>query len=455
MSTTDSTARTESDLLGAVEVPAHAIYGAHTQRAVGNFPTPSAKTIGDYPAMVESLVQVKLAACHANRRLGVLDDTLADVIVRACHKVLDDGLYDAFPIHYLHGGGGTSANMNANEVVANLANLELKGKLGTYNPVHPNDHVNCNQSTNDVYPTACRMSIIASYPRLDAALQQLHQTLVARADELRQYTRIARTCLQDAVDISFGDMLDGYAAFVCRTRQQCSAAVQVLYTVNIGGTIVGRSQDVTEGYRDCVLECLCAVTGDAGYQLADNFFDAAQNADDMASVSAQLAITARGLIKIAQDFRLISSGPEAGFDEIVLPAVQAGSSIMPGKVNPVIPEFLIQACFQSIGNDAACQTAFAMAELDLNIWESTMVFSILDSIRSLSTAVTVFDEKCMRGFTIDQKVNERNADSIIPLLTRLMHQHGYSKISEICKQAGNDIPTLRALLNRQGFISKQ
>lgn len=435
--------RTESDLLGKVRVPAGAWYGAQTQRAVVNFPRGTWKSIGDYPEMVAALTAIKSAAAIANRRTGTLSPQRAAAILRAARRVTKEGLYAEFPIHALHGGGGTSANMNANEVLANLAEESLGGRRGEYRRVHPNDHVNLHQSTNDVYPTACHMAVTSRWPKLREALTGLADTFAARGRELRRSRRLARTCLQDAVDTTYGELLGGYESFTRRATRRVDAAVDALHAVCLGGTIVGRACDAPADYRAAVIRSLREVTGDPRWRRAEDLFDAAQNIDDLAHVAAQLDLTARGLIKIAQDFRLLGSGPEGGLCEVRLPAMQPGSSIMPGKVNPVIPEFLIQAGFQTIGANAACQAAVDHGELDLNVWESAVVFNILDAMDILAAAVTQFDRACVRGFKVNAEANARHIESIIPLLTRLMHRHGYSKVSDACKSAGGEPGRIR------------
>jgi aspartate ammonia-lyase len=443
--------RTESDLLGSIPVPAKALYGAQTRRAAQNFPARGHRTLGHYGCMVGALMMVKLAAANVNRRCGFLSGRKAAAIVRAAQTGRSGALGDQFPVHCLHGGGGTSANMNANEVLANLAEEFLGGKRGEYRLVHPNDHVNLHQSTNDVYPTACHIAVILKWPALDMALAGLAGTFAQRGRELAGQARISRTCLQDAVGTTFGDLLGGYAAMVRRRSRGIARAVDALHRVNLGGTIVGRKSDVPKAYLSAIVAELARVTGDGRYRQAEHLFDAAQNPDELAAVSGQLDLTARCLAKVAQDFRILSSGPEAGLAEIRLPAVQPGSSMMPGKVNPVMAEFLIQACFQVMGYNAACQAAVDHGELDLNVWESVMVFSVLDAMDTLSVAVSAFDEKCVRGFVVDPERNARNADSIIPLLTRVMQKHGYSYTSGVCRQAKGDLVVLRRLLREAGL----
>jgi len=349
--------RTEHDMLGTVLVPADALYGAQTRRAVVNFPLRGQRSLGEFPHVVRALVLVKQAAAMANGRAGCLDARLADAIVAAGGDVFDRELYNQFPIHHLHGGGGTSANMNANEVIANLAEERLGGRRGEYRIVHPIEHVNRHQSTNDVYPTACHLAILLRWPEIEPDLRALVESMGVRAAQLSGRPRIARTCLQDAVAVDFGDLLGGYAALLRRGWAHAAAAVDALHAVNLGGSIVGRLDDVPGGYAEAVVPALREITGDPCYVRSDNLFDAAQNIDDLVRVSSELNVLARGLVKVCRDLRLLSSGPEAGLGEIRLPAMQPGSSAMPGKVNPVMPEHAIQLCLKATGLHAGCQAA--------------------------------------------------------------------------------------------------
>ena len=440
--------RIEHDLLGEVEVPADALYGAQTTRALENFPAAGDRSIGSYPCLVEALLRVKQASAAANRDAGLLDAARADAIIAAARAILDEPRFDQFPIHRFHGGGGTSANMNANEVLANVAEELLGGTRGRYRLVHPNDHVNLNQSTNDIYPTACHVAVVGAWPEAECAIARLADAFRAKGTALGGLRRIARTCLQDAVDTTFDDLFQGYAGFLRRALARVSHAVDALHAVNLGGTIVGRRSDVPEQYFEMVIPALRTATGDDRYVRAESLFDAAQNPDDLVAVSAALDLLARGLVKIAKDLRLLASGPEAGLQEIRLPAVQPGSSIMPGKINPVIPEFTIQLALQITGNHAACQAALDHGELDLNVWESLIVFNMLDSMALLATAASALDAKCVAGLEADVERNARHTDTIIPLLTRLTASHSYSVITDLVTQANGDPTALRALLER-------
>jgi len=446
-------ARIEHDLLGPIEVPAEALYGAQTQRAVLNFPLRSEKPIGDYPLLIAGLMAVKKAAAAANRRGGFLADEVADAIARAAEEVLQEPLFDHFPVHRFHGGGGTSANMNANEVLANLAEEALGGRRGEYRRVDPNDHVNRHQSTNDVYPTACHLALVAGWHKARPACERLAAALAARAREWRELPRLARTCLRDAVEGTYGELFGGYAGFLERATARIDTAVEALYAVNLGGTIVGRPDAVPRSYFDAVIAELRRATGDDAWRRAANLADAFQNCDDMVNVSAQLATAARGLIKIAKDLRMLSSGPQGGLGEIRLPAVQPGSSVMPGKVNPVIPEFAIQLCLEMSGLHAACAQSLDHGELDLNVWESLIVFNTLDAMEHLANAATVLDERCLRELTVDEARSRAHAGSLMPVLARLAGEYGYARLSELCRRAGGDLTELERLLVDAGWMS--
>lgn len=438
--------RTEFDAFGKIHVPANSLFGAHTQRAIRNFPIESQRSIGSFSDLVISLLLIKKACTITNKNIGELAETKANAIISSIDHLLANVPKHEFPIHYLHGGGGTSANMNVNEVIANLAEEKLGGKRGKYKKIHPIDHVNLNQSTNDVYPTACHMAIIRMWPKLRTSLYELESELIQTSHENIQLRRLARTCYQDAVDITFDDFLSGYTSFTRRNSERIAASVSKLYEINLGGTIIGRKSDVPREYFDNIIASLQFVTGNSDYFRSDNLFDFYQNADDLITISSTLEVLARGLLKISQDIRVLSSGPEAGLNEISIPAVQTGSSAMPGKINPVIPEFLIQICFRVIGNHAMCANTLNHGELDLNVWESSMVFSILESMELLKTGVESLAQKCISGLKINIEKNERNANSVIPLLTRLSQKYGYSMISEICSNANFELDEIRRQL---------
>jgi aspartate ammonia-lyase len=440
--------RIETDLLGEVKVPAGALYGAQTARAVRNFPVGNQRTIGSFPHLIRALLLIKKSAALTNEAIGALPERVAQAIVEAADKLLQALPPDEFPVHCLHGGGGTSANMNVNEVLANLSEEILGGRRGEYRLVHPNDHVNLHQSTNDVYPTACHMAVISQWQALGASLTRLGRALARAGEAYHDQVRLARTCLQDAVDISFGSYLGGMACQVDRLTARLDDAVDRLHAVNLGGTICGRPEDAPTAYLERIIGSLASVTGDGRYRRVDDLFDGAQNPDELVAVSAGLEILARSLIKIASDFRLLSSGPEAGLGEIALPAVQPGSSIMPGKVNPVVPEFVIQIAFRVIGNHAMCAAGLDHGELDLNVWESSMLVPILEAMELLESGIEAFMSRCVLGMRPNPEANARHARTLIPRLTRLSRLHGYQRVTAICKQAQGDLSTLRKLLDR-------
>jgi aspartate ammonia-lyase len=444
--------RIERDLLGDVPVPEAALYGAQTQRAVENFPLAGEKCIGDYPAFVDALVLIKLAAAETNHKTGDLEADVAEAIVEAARRLLVSPRYDQFPVHRCHGGGGTSANMNVNEVLANVAEQSRGGRPGQYRQVHPNNHVNCNQSTNDVFPTACRMAVIMQWPLLAQALDLLARAWRDKADQAGQRPRLARTCLQDAVETTWADLFIAYAAGIERHRSRLEEAVDRLHAVNLGGSIVGRDVDTSDAYRREIVAALRRASGDEDYIRAANLYDAAQSMDDLVAVSGGLDILARTLIKICKDLRLLASGPEGGFGELRLPAAQPGSSIMPGKVNPVIPEFVILAGLQVKGNHAACAGALDHGELDLNVWESAVVFNILDSFERLTAAIQTLIERCIQGLGVSARRSRAHARSVIPLLTRLAREHGYARISKLCSESGGDLKKLKQDLQDQGLL---
>ncbi len=443
--------RIEEDLLGKVEVPAEALYGAQTRRAVENFPLRGERTIGSYRELVVALLAVKTAAANANVRAGLLAPQVGGAIASAAASILERELFDQFPIHRLHGGGGTSANMNANEVLANAAEELLGGRRGDYRLVHPNDHVNLNQSTNDAYPTACHVALVKAWEPLSESFGGLAGALRAKGAELTGAPRLARTCLQDAVPTTWDALFGGWASLVERGRDRAADAVDRLHAVNLGGTVMGDAADVPAAYLEAIIPALREATADPRYEHAANLYDAAQNPDDLVNVATQLGLLARGLVKVAKDLRLLSSGPEGGLGELRLPPRQPGSSAMPGKVNPVIPEFVVQLCLSVVGRQAACESAIDHGELDLNVWESLVLFETLDAMSLLANAAETLATFCVSGITADREVNARHATTLIPTLSRLSRLHGYGVVTAACKEAGGEPSRIREALARRGW----
>lgn len=436
--------RVEYDLLGPVNVPVDVLYGAQTQRSIENFPLQGEKRLADYPQLIIAMLKIKKAAALANVQAGDLAPGLAEAIILAIDELLQDLPSDQFPVHSFHGGGGISANMSVNEVVANLANrLSFQQPLGSYSPIHPNDHVNLNQSTNDVFTSACHLCIIHKWEELRQSLQGLAEAFQFQGEKWRHVEKISRTCLQDAVEISFYDFFSGYRDFLRRNIKKVDGTVQDLYTLNLGGTLVGRQIDVSEAYFNSILSHLRSVLQEDRYEQSANLFDSSQNLDDLVGTGSQLNVLARGFIKIGKDFRLLASGPQTGFGEIELPAVQPGSSAMPGKINPSIPEFLIQSCFQVVGRCAAIEMALDHGELDLNVWESIVVVNLLDAMDCLQNGVEVFHRKCLDGIVVNEQKNRENIDTIIPLLTRIKLRKGYSYATRLYKESKGDVELIR------------
>jgi aspartate ammonia-lyase len=393
--------RRECDSFGEIELPSSSLYGARTARCVENTSVGGA-TLSNYPELVVALAQVKSACATANLQAGLMEPQIASLILNAAQEIISGKYYDHFPVDMLHGGGYIGFNTNINEVVANLANLSAGGAIGTYTPVHAKEHVNQGQSTADACHTAARLAIISSSQPLFSALSRLQTVFDSLQTKFASVATVARTCLQDAMPVKVGENFGASAAFCHRRLQSSREAIQAIHHVNLGGTVIGCGAGADPRYRELVIDCLSAVT-DRPMKRRDNLFDAAQNIDDLANVSAQLRILAEGLIKIAKDIRLLSSGPNAGFGELILPAVQEGSSFFAGKVNPIVPETLIQTAMQVIGNDRAVGASLEHGELNLNIFEGIACKNIIDSQRILARALDLFTAKCLDGISVNEE----------------------------------------------------
>jgi aspartate ammonia-lyase len=392
--------RIERDSLGALEVQHKVLYGIHTTRALRhlNF---SPRPLSTYLHYLGALMRVKIAAARANRDAGVIDAQIAGAIESACAKILEFKHSNEFPIDALAGGGGIAVNMNINEVIANIANEALGAMRGSYSPVDPKRHVNASQSTADVCHTAARIAIINHWVYLHRALSAFLRVLRSKAEEFHDIQTLSRTCLQDASVTSLGEMFGAYAAVVERRLAELHRAVGMLRNINLGGTVLGDGDGAPETYRRSVLEHLGQVTR-LQLELRENLFDAAQNCDDLGGVAAQLGLLAEVLIKIARDLRLLSSGPDGGFGEIILPAVMEGSSFYPGKINPVVPETLIQCCFQVLGCERSARLALENGELNLNVFEGAAAINIMDAMEMLTRAIPTFSGSCLAGITANK-----------------------------------------------------
>ncbi len=396
-----SPTRIEKDLLGECAVPADALYGIHTVRALENLRF-SSSLLRNYPDYIRALAIVKKAAARSNRDAHIIDARRLGAIEYACDALIRGEHLDQFPIDILGGGGGIAVNMNVNEVIANLASEQLDGARGTYKPVHPKSHVNASQSSADVCHSAARMTILDRSSELRRTLRNCVRVYRAKAAELRPVVTISRTCLQDAEPVSLGDFFDGHAEVLARRTGELERSIESLTKINLGGTAIGSGSGASATYRRSVVRHLNKITG-RRFSIRTNLYDAAQNIDDLAAVSAQLAMLAEVFIKIAQDLRLLASGPNGGFGEIILPAVQEGSSFYPGKINPVIPETMLQCCFQVLGRERATRLALERGELNLNVFEGGAATNIFDAMDMMRRSVETFVERCVKKIVANKK----------------------------------------------------
>jgi aspartate ammonia-lyase len=425
--------RIEHDLLGDKEVPADAYWGVHTARARENFPI-TGTAISAYPHLIEALASVKEAAARANGELGLLEPDVADAIVAACAEIRGGALHEQFVVDVIQGGAGTSTNMNANEVIANRA-LELLGhKKGDYARVHPNEHVNRSQSTNDAYPTAVNVATIIAVRELSSAMTVLETAFAAKAVEFHDLLKMGRTQLQDAVPMTLGQEFGTYAVMLGEDRLRLTEAVTLLHEINLGATAIGTGLNAPDGYAEAACRHLAEITGLPVVTAAD-LIEATQDCGAFVHLSGVLKRIAVKLSKSCNDLRLLSSGPRAGFNEINLPPVQAGSSIMPGKINPVIPEVVNQVAFEVIGNDVTVTMAAEAGQLQLNAFEPIILHSLSESITHLKAACLVLAERCVAGITANPDVLLGYVTNSIGLVTALNPAIGYAAATEIAKEA--------------------
>ena len=437
----DSNMRIENDLLGKLAVPADAYYGIHTQRAINNFQISSHK-ISDNPTMVRALAMTKKACAMANKELGTVAPTIADYIINACNEIIfNDRCVDQFPSDIYQGGAGTSVNMNANEVIANLA-LELIGeRKGNYHIIHPNDHVNKCQSTNDAYPTAFRVALYQHLSVLGEAMKTLRKSFLAKAHEFQDILKLGRTQLQDAVPMSLGQEFNAYATLIAEDIKLISQIKNLILEVNLGATAIGTGINAPKDYANLAVLKLREVTG-APFTLSEDLIEATSDCGAYVMISGALKRLAVKLSKICNDLRLLSSGPRAGLKEINLPELQAGSSIMPAKVNPVIPEVVNQVCYKVIGNDLTITMASEAGQLQLNVMEPVIASSLFESISLLHNACINLQEKCIDGITANPEICRANVFNSIAIVTFLDPVLGHEKcdeIGKICAQTGKNV----------------
>jgi aspartate ammonia-lyase len=425
--------RIEHDLLGDREIPADAYFGVHTLRAVENFPI-TGLPISAYPDLVNALAAIKQAAARTNHELGLLAPRQAGAIEQACTEIRAGHLHGQFVVDVIQGGAGTSTNMNANEVIANLALERLGFAKGEYAELHPNEHVNLGQSTNDVYPTALKVAGYVGVMKLIDAMAVLREAFHAKAVEFADVLKMGRTQLQDAVPMTVGQEFSTYAVMLEEDIERLREAALLIREINLGATAIGTGINAHPDYAPLVCRHLSALTG-IPLLTAPNLVEATQDCGAFVQLSGVLKRVAVKISKVCNDLRLLASGPRAGLAEIQLPAVQAGSSIMPGKVNPVIPEVVNQIAFEVIGNDLTISFAAEAGQLQLNAFEPIIAHSLFKSVQHLRAGLLTLADKCVRGITVNREALRRSVQHSIGLVTALNPYIGYANATEIAQEA--------------------
>jgi aspartate ammonia-lyase len=452
MSDTDENkVRRESDALGEIEIPYDAYYGIHTLRAVRNFPFSGYLM---HPLFIQGFAMVKQACAVANVELGYMDEKIGNAVITACKDIASGKLQNEIVIDSFQGGAGTSTNMNFNEVIANRAIELLEGERGDYSMVHPLKHVNMHQSTNDVYPTALKVATLNLLKTLETEITQLQQSLQLKEQEFREVVKVGRTELNDAVPMTLGMTFGAFADAVARDRWRIFKSRERIKKVNLGGTAIGTGLGASRDYILCVAGKLKQITG-LPVSRAENLIDATQNMDSFVEVSGFLKAYAVNLMKISSDLRLLASGPETGIGEIILPRLQAGSSIMAGKINPVMPEAVTQVALQVMGNDQTITLAASMGQLELNHLLPLLAHSLLESLTLLINATKTFTENCIAGITADQNRCKRHVEKSYALATVLVPVLGYERIEKIIHAAKEAGRTIREELIHQKISSPE
>ncbi len=445
--------RVESDLLGELKVPAEAYYGVQTQRALNNYKISNTRMC-DYPEYVVSIAYVKMAAAAANAELGVLDKTITNAIIAACCEIVDGKFHDQFPVDMMQGGAGTSVNMNANEVIANRA-LELMGhKKGEYQFCSPNDHVNCAQSTNDAYPTAFRYTFVRMNKHLVASLQALIAAFRSKGVEFKDFIKMGRTQLQDAVPMTAGQEFNAFANNLEEEIANLERNAVLLREINMGGTAIGTGLNAVPGFADLCTRKMSEFCGDELIK-AHDLVEATPDTGAYVSYSAALKRLAIKLSKICNDLRLMASGPRCGLHEINLPPMAPGSSIMPGKVNPVIPEVTNQVCFKVIGNDTTVAFAAEAGQLQLNVMEPVIAESILESVTWLRNAIDTLRTKCIEGITVNADHCYEMVRNSIGIVTALNPYIGYKGSTKVAKEALETGRSVYDIVLEKGLMTKE
>ncbi len=448
-----SATRTEHDLLGNLEVPLDAYWGVHTERARHNFPI-SGVPIGHYRSLIWALAQVKAAAAEANRRAKVLEPAKAELIIRAATEVANGKFDDQFVVDVIQGGAGTSTNMNANEVIANRA-LELAGHAkGDYQHIHPLNDVNESQSTNDVYPTAVKLAAVKEIQNLIASLEILCQSLDRKAAEFKDVVKMGRTQLQEAVPMTLGQEFAAFSRTTAEDIARLREGIPLLCEINMGGTAIGTQLNAPAGYAEAVRDELVRLTGGLPFTLAADMVEATQDAGVFVTAIGLVKRAAVKLSKMSNDLRLLSSGPRSGLAEINLPPRQAGSSIMPGKVNPVIPEVINQIAFNIIGADVTVTMAAEAGQLQLNAFEPIICRALLMSTNQLSNGVRVLAELCIDGITANVDRLRESVTNSIGLVTALAPRLGYETATEVAQEAARTGATVKAVVIEKGLMTE-
>ena len=443
--------RWESDSIGEMEVPGEAYYGVQALRANENFPITGNSLNPDF---IKNMARIKRAAAITNMRAGRLKPEIANAIESACNEVVCGMFASEFIVDGIQGGAGTSANMNMNEVIANRAIEMLCGKKGDYSIVHPNDHVNMAQSTNDVIPTAGKLTVLDLLKKLEKSLKKLDSALYNKADEFDGVIKIGRTQLEDAVPMRLGQSFHAYATMIERDIDRIAKAKKEMYTVNMGATAIGTGINTSEYYFDHIVPTLAKVSGYPLVQ-ADDLFDATENLDGFVRVSSCLKACAVNLSKMCNDLRILASGPKAGFGEITLPAMQNGSSIMPGKVNPVIPEVVSQVAFHIIGHDVTITMAAEAGQMELNAFEPVVFYNLFDSITTLTHAVDTLTDNCIIGITANEERCQKLLDASVGITTALCPYIGYKKAASLAKESLRTGVPVKKLVLKHGLMKEK
>ena len=443
--------RREHDSVGEMDILENAYYGANAKRAEENFPITGLKADDKF---LDAMVEVKKAAAIENEKLDLISTDQKDAIIYACDKLLEGEYKDNFIVDPIQGGAGTSYNMNTNEIIANIANEKLGGSLGVYDKVHPNDDVNKGQSTNDVIPTSGKIALVRYFMELKEECEKLLESFDKKAKEFKDVYKMGRTQLQDAVPISLGQEFNAYHSVIKRDYKRMEKAIEALSSVNLGATAIGTGLNADATYVNEIVDVLKEVTG-LDLKQAEDLVDGTQNLDGFLYASSILKTFAVSLSKISNDLRLMSSGPQTGIGDINLPVRQAGSSIMPGKINPVIPEVVSQVAFAVCGNDTTVTMAVEAGQLELNAFEPVIFYKLFESLRALKGAIYTLRINCIDGITANKELLLKEVEKCVGLVTALAPHIGYEKSSKIAHKAQDTGKTVRELVLEEKLLKEE